>query len=192
MPPTAASVSLICGFDLFRCKELLSAYPFELECECSWCESSCMACMATYKNVPAENNNSIPVHHWPLSPSICCPPPRILTNNQVVNAPNGAAKLKIIRCPRAARLLSPCFRSTEVNPNAAGALWIMMAMKIMNPSLVLELVAEAPMAIPSAAAWITRPVVVARERVCFGVGVSDWRKDSDSSSSEEVVVEWSP
>jgi hypothetical protein len=43
----------------------------------------------------------------------------------------------------------------------------------MKPSLVLELVAEAPMAIPSAAAWITSPVVVARERVCLGVGVRD-------------------
>lgn len=136
----------------------------------------------TYRNVPAENNNSMPVHHWPFSPSMCVPPPRMLTNSQVVNAPNGAARLKMMRWPRAALLLSPCFSNTDVSPNAAGALWIMIATKMMNPSLVLEEVAEAPIAMPSAAAWITRPVVVARERVCFGVGVSDWRKESDSSS----------
>jgi hypothetical protein len=146
----------------------------------------------TYKNVPAENNSSIPVHHCPFSPSICPPPPKILTNSQVVSAPNGAARLKIMRCPRAALLLNPCFSNTDVRPNAAGALWIMMATKMMKPSLVLEDVAEAPIAMPSAAAWITRPVVVARERVCFGVGVSDWRKESDSSSPEEMAVECRP
>ncbi len=68
----------------------------------------------------------------------------------------------------------------------------MIAMKIMKPSLVLELEAEAPIAMPSAAAWITRPVVVARDRVCFGVGVRDCRKESDSSSPELMLVEWSP
>ena len=146
----------------------------------------------TYRNVPAENNNSMPVHHWPFSPSMCVPPPRMLTNSQVVNAPNGAARLKMMRWPRAALLLSPCFSNTDVSPNAAGALWIMIATKMMNPSLVLEEVAEAPIAMPSAAAWITRPVVVARERVCFGVGVSDWRKESDSSSPDEMEVECRP
>jgi hypothetical protein len=67
-----------------------------------------------------------------------------------------------------------------------------MAMKIMKPSLVLEEEAEAPIAMPSAAAWMTSPVVVARERLCFGVGVRDCRKESDSSSPEEIVVEWRP
>lgn len=37
----------------------------------------------------------------------------------VPRAPVGAAKLKTIRCPRAARLLKPCLSSTEVRPKAA-------------------------------------------------------------------------
>jgi hypothetical protein len=135
----------------------------------------------TYKNVPAENKSSIPVHHCPLSPSICAPP-SILSNNHVESAPHGAAKLNTIRCPLAALLLNPCFNNTLVNPNAAGALCTIIAIKIINPSLVLLLDAEAPIAIPSAAACITSPVVVARERVCLGEGASDERKDSDSSS----------
>ena len=48
-------------------------------------------------------------------------------------------------------------------------------------------VAEAPMAMPSAAAWMTSPVVVARLRDCFGVGVREPRKDSVSSLVEEVA-----
>ena len=59
---------------------------------------------------------------------------------------------------------------------------------MIKPNLVFELVAEAPMAIPSAAAWITRPVVVASERVCLGVGARDCRKDSESEV--ESVGEW--
>jgi hypothetical protein len=49
----------------------------------------------------------------------------------------------------------------------------MIAIKMINPSFVFEVDAEAPIAIPSAAACITRPVVVARERVCLGEGVRD-------------------
>ena len=218
IPPTAASVSLICGFSFFRCEET-SAYPLDEGCECSWGASSCMACMATYlfsfsdlqkpgvwtifekmgkgrwktyRNVPAENSNSIPVHHCPLSPSILPPPPRMCTSTQVTNAPNGAARLKIIRWPLAALFDKPCFSSTDVRPNAAGALWIMIATKMMNPNFVSEEEAEAPIAIPSAAAWITSPAVVARERVCLGVGVRDCRKESDSSSPELIEVEWRP
>ena len=55
-------------------------------------------------------------------------------------------------------------------------------MKMMKPSFVLSVLALAPMAMPSAAAWITSPVVVARLRVCLGVGARDCRKDSDSGS----------
>ena len=68
----------------------------------------------------------------------------------------------------------------------------MMAMKMMNPSFVSEEDADAPMAIPSAAAWMTRPVVVAKLRLCLGVGVSDWRKDSDSSSPDSIEEVCSP
>lgn len=62
----------------------------------------------------------------------------------------------------------------------------------MNPSFVSDEVADAPMAIPSAAAWIMRPVVVARLLLCLGVGVSDWRKDSDSSFPASVGEECRP
>lgn len=68
----------------------------------------------------------------------------------------------------------------------------MMATNMINPNFVFELVAEAPIAIPSAAAWITRPVVVASERVCLGVGARDCRNDSDSESESvgECGEEW--
>jgi hypothetical protein len=52
----------------------------------------------------------------------------------------------------------------------------------MRPSFLSGEETEAPIAIPSAAAWITKPVVVARLRDCFGVGVRDPKKPSDSSS----------
>lgn len=77
---------------------------------------------STYKNVPPEKSNNMPVHHMPLSPSRRPPPPRILIRNHVEIAPTGAAKLNTTKCPRAARFDSPCLRRTDVKPNAAGAL----------------------------------------------------------------------
>ena len=85
----------------------------------------------------------------------------------------GAAREKIMRWPRAARLERPCFKRTEVSPNAAGALCTIMAINITKPSFVFRLDAEAPIAMPSAAAWMTKPVVVARLRVCFAEGVKE-------------------
>lgn len=75
----------------------------------------------TYKNVPPENKSSMPVHQLPDALSIL-PPPISLTNNQVERAPTGAARLNTIKWARAARFDKPCFRSTDVRPNAAGAL----------------------------------------------------------------------
>lgn len=123
----------------------------------------------------------MPVHHIPESLSRLFPPSNLIIS-QVDNAPTGAAKLKMTKCPRAARFDKPCLKRTEVRPNAAGALWIMMAKKIINPSFVLDVADEAPMAMPSAAACITKPIVVARVLVCFGVGVSEPRKPSSSST----------
>ena len=48
----------------------------------------------------------------------------------------------------------------DVSPKDAGALWTIIARKIMKLNPVSEV--DAPNAIPSAAAWITRPVVVAK------------------------------
>jgi hypothetical protein len=106
--------------------------------------------------------------------------------NQVVRAPKGAARLKIIKWPRAALFDNPCLRRTDVRPKAAGALCTIMATNIIKPSDMFEVDADAPIAMPSAAACITRPVVVAKLRVCFGLGVKDWRKLSDSSPFSSV------
>lgn len=57
----------------------------------------------------------------------------------------------------------PSFRRMEVRPKAAGALWTRMAMNIIIPRLLLfeaGVVEEAPRAMPSARAWIRRPIVV--------------------------------
>ena len=54
--------------------------------------------------------------------------------------------------PLAALLDNPCFSNTDVNPNAAGALWIMIATKMISPSFIFDVVADAPIAMPSAAA----------------------------------------
>ncbi|KAK7739609.1 hypothetical protein SLS63_001955 [Diaporthe eres] len=92
------------------------------------------------------------------------------------------------RWPLAARFDSPCLSSMDVRPNAAGALWIMMAMKIMRPSFMSLVVADAPIAMPSAAAWITRPVVVARLFDCLGVGAKEPRNPSVSSSASPFTL----
>lgn len=75
-----------------------------------------------------------------------------MTRSQVTSAPAGAAKLKTIKCPRAARFERPCFSNTDVNPKAAGALWIIIAKKMTKLNLMSEVADDAPMAIPSAAA----------------------------------------
>ena len=103
----------------------------------------------THKNVPPEKRSSIPVRHSALDPS---PPeePTMFAKRKVTKAPTGAARLKTKRWALAVRLDSPCFRSTEVNPNEAGALCTIIAKNMMKLSPVSEL--EAPKAIPSAAA----------------------------------------
>lgn len=65
-----------------------------------------------------------------------------------------------MRCALAIRLDRPCLSKTDIKPKAAGTLCIISAMKMMKLSLLFELVDEAPRAMPSAAAWITRPTVV--------------------------------
>lgn len=84
---------------------------------------------------------------------------------QVPSAPAGAARLKKSKCTLAALFPSPCFSSTDVSPNAAGALCTIIARKMTNESpLVVEEYEEAPSAIPSAAAWMHRPNVVDKDR----------------------------
>ena len=134
----------------------------------------------TYKNVPAEKSSVIPTHHFVCSSAPSLLPPNALTTTQVVIAPMGAARLKTIRWPLAALFVSPCFNRTDVNPNAAGALCTMIATKMMKLRLVLEVEDEAPSAIPSAAAWMTSPVVV--DRLWDGSGAEDSIKESDSTS----------
>jgi hypothetical protein len=72
----------------------------------------------------------------------------------------GAARLNIMRWLLACLLLRPALSKTDVSPKAAGALWSMMAMKMMKLSRVLDVALEAPRAMPSAKAWMTRPTVV--------------------------------
>ena len=120
---------------------------------------------ATHRNVPPENNNRIPVHHFISAGSVCPPPPSALTTTHVPTAPIGAARLKTTRCALAALFPSPCLSRTEVSPNAAGALWTMMATKMMSDKEVVEVDEDdAPSAMPSAAAWIHRPSVVEIDR----------------------------
>ena len=109
--------------------------------------------------MPPEKSRSIPVRHREPVSSLL-EDPTICTKRKVARAPTGAAKLKISRCALAARLDSPCFSRIEVNPKEAGALCTMIARKIIKLSPVSEL--DAPSAMPSAAAWITNPVVVAK------------------------------
>lgn len=104
------------------------------------------------------------------------------TMKYVTSAPTGAARLNTMRCTLAARLLNPCLSSVDVSPNAAGALWTRMAKKMIRPTFMFDVVADAPIATPSAAAWITSPIVVASDRDCFGEGVKLPRKDSSSRS----------
>lgn len=125
----------------------------------------CHAHDGTYKNVPPENNNNTPVHHFITAGSALPPPPRALTTSHVPTAPAGAARLKTTRWALAPLFPRPCFNNTEVSPNAAGALWTMIATKIISDSDVVEdEVEEAPSAIPSAAACIQRPRVVESDR----------------------------
>ena len=123
----------------------------------------------SYRNVPPENSKRTPVHHRVLisSTSPPAPAPNILTTNHVPTAPTGAARLNTTKWALAPLFPNPCLSSTLVSPNAAGALWIMMARNIIKPSPVLEPEEwDAPSAIPSAAAWITRPSVVEKDRCC--------------------------
>lgn len=89
----------------------------------------------THKKVPPENSNSTPVHHL-VCISSPPPPPSARTTIHVPTAPAGAARLNTTRCALAPLLPSPCFSNTLVSPNAAGALWTMIARKMMKPSEV--------------------------------------------------------
>src|SRR5258707_575497 len=81
----------------------------------------------------------------------------------------------------------------EVRPKAAGALWTRMAIKITTPSELLaeeaEEVDEAPRAMPSARAWIRRPIVVGfgREEGCEGMW---WDEEAVSGSIVERGMWW--
>ncbi len=101
---------------------------------------------------------------------------------QVSRAPTGAARLKINKCVLTCRRDRPCFSKIETSPKAAGALWIMIARKMIierrrvvgggveegedaedveeEGGEEVGEVDEAPNAIPSAAAWMQRPRVV--------------------------------
>ena len=114
----------------------------------------------TYRNVPAEKSNNIPVRHCVLRSSPTWPAIKVWAIIHVTMAPTGAAMLKTTRCVRIARGVRPCFSSAVVKPNDAGALWTMIAMKIMKLRLVLDV--DAANAMPSAAAWMTNPRVVAK------------------------------
>ena len=123
-------------------------------------------CAQTHRKVPAENSKRIPVRQYVRVSSPSVPPPMMWTKRKVTKAPTGAARLNTNKCALAARLEMPCFRRTDVRPKDAGALWTMMARKMMKLRPVSEL--DAPRAIPSAAAWITRPVVVAKLWLLLG------------------------
>ena len=127
----------------------------------------------------------MPVHHWADSPSILSPPTSE-TRKYVANAPAGAARLNTMRWTRIARFDRPCFSKIDVRPKAAGALWTKIARKMIIPTCKLAVVADAPIAIPSAAACMTRPVVVARLRACLGDGRREPRKPSASSSPDAL------
>lgn len=117
--------------------------------------------------MPAENNKRTPVLHWVAVKSLLEPEPMTCTNKKVANAPKGAARLKTSKCALAARLERPCFSKTDVRPKDAGALWTIIARNIIKLRPVSEL--DAPRAIPSAAAWITSPVVVAKLWLLLGL-----------------------
>lgn len=55
----------------------------------------------TYKNVPAENNRSIPVLHRVLCSSLAWPASMVCATIHVNSAPTGAARLNTSRCARA-------------------------------------------------------------------------------------------
>ena len=132
-----------------------------------------------HRNVPPEKSNNTPVHHAIVSSSPP-PPPSVLTTTQVPNAPTGAARLNTTRCALAPLFPSPCFNSTDVSPNAAGALWTITATKIIREREVVDLdEEEAPKAIPSAAAWIHRPRVVERARCGGGDGGVEDRSERE-------------
>jgi hypothetical protein len=114
----------------------------------------------TYKNVPAEKSRSTPVRHRVELSSPLEPDPRVFTMMKVSRAPTGAAKLKTSKWALAARLDRPCLSRTDVKPKEAGALWTRSARKMTKLRLALD--PDAPRAMPSAAAWITSPVVVAK------------------------------
>jgi len=141
-----------------------------------------------HKKVPPENNSNMPVAN-----SVPCPPtlsfPKTLTNIQVVNAATGAARLNTIRCALVCLLVLPCFSSTDVSPNAAGALCIISARNTMSPVLACDTKDDAANAIPSAAACITSPIVVAE---LFGAVLSPNSSRESSTDNRGELVRWGP
>jgi len=126
--------------------------------------------------------NSVP---WPPTLSL----PNTFTRIQVVIAATGAARLNTIRCALVCLLVLPCFSSTDVSPNAAGALCIISARNTMSPVLACDTKDDAANAMPSAAACITSPIVVAE---LFGaVGSPNSSRDSSTDNRGELV-RWGP
>ena len=72
-------------------------------------------------------------------------------------APSGVHKLNISNAFPISLFSKPLLSSTLQSPKLAGALWIMMAAKMIhrNPGLLDAI--EAPIAIPSATAWMRSP-----------------------------------
>ena len=139
-----------------------------------------------YRNVPPEKRSSTPVHHFITAGSLCPPPPRVRTSNQVSTAPVGAARLNTTRCALAPRFPKPCCNKTLVRPKAAGALCTMIATKMMRLSELVDLDDDdAPSAIPSAAACMQSPSVVDKDR-CGGAGVETG--ELESSEREYMLL----
>jgi len=137
---------------------------------------------SNYRNVPPENSSKTPVHHL-IPSSSAPPPPRALTATHVATAPAGAARLNTTKCARAPLFPRPCFSSTAVSPNAAGALCTMIATKMMRErDVVAVLLEDAPRAIPSAVACMHKPRVVESVRCgcwCEGRGAVEERSERE-------------
>ena len=78
----------------------------------------------------------------------------------VIKAKIGAETENISKCFRALLRSRPSCRRKVTRPNAAGALWSIIARKMIISTSNSLVAAAAPNAIPSAAAWTTNPSVV--------------------------------
>jgi hypothetical protein len=139
-----------------------------------------------------ENRRTTPVHHprLYLPDPLVVPLPRSCATPYVAIAPVGAAAEKMRRRRRTCAGLRWREMSMVANPNAAGPLCTMTARKTTIDSLAFPVRLDAPMAIPSAAPWMTSPRValspwaaacVSHSSVSFGsIG---WLGSSSGSTS---------